>query len=103
MAYENSADKRETKKEQGEGSAKKHDVTVLSRRNVTLDGLEDIVSFDENCVVLRTVMGLLTVDGEDMRIVNMDVGSGELSVSGRICALFYEDGTTKKKGLFGKK
>lgn len=103
MAYENSADIRETKKEQGEGSAKKHDVTVLSRRNVTLDGLEDIVSFDENCVVLRTVMGLLTVDGEDMRIVNMDVGSGELSVSGRICALFYEDGNTKKKGLFGKK
>lgn len=105
MAYEFDSEKEQAReKTQGElSSQSKHDVTIISRRSVSLDGLEDIVSFDDTCIVLRTALGLLSIDGEELHIVNMNVGSGELCVSGRICALFYEDGVGRKKGLFGKK
>ncbi|MBE6672890.1 MAG: sporulation protein [Ruminococcaceae bacterium] len=82
---------------------RKHSLTLSERKTLTLTGIEDVISFDENGILLLTSEGTLTVDGTDIHIVTLCVESGELSVEGRICGLYYVDKTTKKSGFFARK
>ena len=47
----------------GEG----HRLIFNDRRTGSLTGVQDVVSFDENQVVLDTNMGLLTIKGKELR------------------------------------
>lgn len=82
---------------------KAHNIIMENRKNLTVSGIDDVDSFDENTVVLFTDMGVLTVKGEDLHINKLSVDSGELSVEGDIYALNYSNEEIKKGGgLFSK-
>lgn len=82
-------------------------VLLENRSELALTGIENIVSFDETFVTLETVDSLLSVDGEGMRVLKMDVEGGEISIVGKINALVYSDKKSARRvgGLFrgGKK
>ena len=78
-------------------------VTMIDRKELSLTGVTDILSFDENNLYLSTTLGTLSIDGEELRIGEMSLEKGELTLTGRISGLFYENGAVKKSGLFGKK
>ena len=80
-----------------------HSLTLCGRKNLTLTGIEDVISFDENGLLLLTGEGTLTVDGSEIHIVTLCVESGELVVEGRICGLYYVDKVAKKTGFFARK
>ena len=80
-----------------------HSLTLEARRKLDLSGVDDVLGFDENSVLLRTSAGMLTVEGEELHIQHMSVDSGELSIEGKINGLIYVDKTTRKNGLFGKR
>ena len=80
-----------------------HTLCLESRNKLTLTGIEDVISFDENGLLLQTTEGTLTVDGSDIHIVTLSVEDGELMVEGRICGLYYVDKSTKKSGFFARK
>ena len=80
-----------------------HSLHLEGRKMLSLQGIEDVISFDENGILLLTTEGTLTVDGTDIHIVTLCVESGELSVEGRICGLYYVDKTAKKTGFFARK
>ena len=80
-----------------------HTVSLKGRKNLFLTGIEDVLSFDENGLLLQTGDGTLTVDGSEIHIVTLSVESGELAVEGRICGLYYVDRTAKKTGFFQRK
>ena len=65
---------------------------------MTLTGIKDVLSFDEETVVLDTSLGRLTVKGSGLHIVNFDTKSGDLSAEGRLYALVYT--TEEKNGGF---
>jgi sporulation protein YabP len=65
-----------------------------------LSGVEDVVSFDENGAVLRTVLGMLAVDGENLHVVKLDLAGGNVSIEGKVNGFFYADGTAKKAKRF---
>ena len=45
---------------------------VLNNRNLgNLTGILDVISFDENSIVLDTDMGLLTIKGKDLHVNQM--------------------------------
>ena len=75
-------------------------VTLLDRRVINISGVEDVISFDENEIILKSSMGVLSVDGEGLHIIKMSVETGDLSVEGRIDGLFYIDREKPKQGLF---
>lgn len=80
-----------------------HSLTLEGRKLLSLSGIEDVISFDENGMLLLTSEGTLTVDGSDIRIVTLSVQTGELCVEGRICGLYYVDKAAKKSGFFARK
>ena len=80
-------------------------VTLLDRRVINISGVEDVISFDENSVVMQTCLGVLTVDGEELHIVRLNTdgkespsGDGGMIIEGKIAGVFYVDDTSPAKG-----
>ena len=68
-----------------------HKLTLNQRENLTLTGVTEVVSFDDSLVVLKTQLGKLTVQGDHLVLQALSVEGGQLSVSGHISSLFYEE------------
>ena len=54
-----------------------------------MTGIRDVVSFDENQVVLDTDMGLLTLKGKDLHVSRLTLEKGEVDLNGSIESLIY--------------
>lgn len=83
--------------------SQKHSLSLEDRRSLELTGILDVLGFDECSVVMKTSLGILSVEGEGLHIKHMSVDKGEISLDGKIDRLFYLDRPMKKSGLFGKR
>ena len=68
-----------------------HKLTLNGRKNLSVTGVTEVVSFDENTVVLRTGMGTLLVQGEDLQLKNLSLEGGQVAVDGSVSSLIYEE------------
>ena len=68
-----------------------HKLTLNERKNLTLSGVTEVVSFDENTVVLRTSLGTLEIQGQSLQLKNLSLEGGQAAVDGQISALYYEE------------
>jgi sporulation protein YabP len=75
-----------------------------NRSKLSISGVLDVLSFDDQVVVIETELGLLNVKGEDLRINKLSIDTSEVIVEGDIYNLSYSDKTSDKKGgsLMGK-
>ena len=80
-----------------------HSFVSSDRQNIKINGVEEVISFDEGEVVLQTSCGGMTVEGEGLHIGVLSVEQGVVEVDGRIDGVFYFDNTAQKKKLFGKR
>lgn len=67
-----------------------HKLTLNERKSLTMTGVIEVVSFDENTVVLKTALGLLSIHGQDLQLKNLSLDGGQLAVEGTISAFIYE-------------
>lgn len=68
-----------------------HKLTLNERDKLTMTGVHEVVSFDDGTVVLRTSLGILTVQGRELKLKNMSQDGGQVAIDGRIAALSYEE------------
>ena len=74
--------------------AKPQRITLDERARLTVTGVEEVMSFDEERIVMRTVLGELTVLGSGLHIGRLSLDAGELGVEGEVSELaFSERGT----------
>lgn len=83
-------------------NAMPHNLVLEDRRMLTVSGVSDVDSFDEETVIVFTDLGELTVRGKNLHINRLSVEVGELSVEGEIAALIYSDETPKNNGFFSR-
>ncbi|WRS28235.1 sporulation protein YabP [Oscillospiraceae bacterium MB08-C2-2] len=79
-----------------------HNIIMENRKNLTISGVMDIDSFNEETVVAFTEQGELTVRGNNLHINKIDVDTGELTMEGEIDSLSYSDQKPNKGGFFAK-
>ena len=82
---------------------KEQSVHLINRKTLSMSGVTDVISFDETFVVLSCQDTVMSIEGQGMRVVRMDVGSSEMVIEGKITAICYTDKRVKRNGLFGKK
>ena len=75
--------------EEKTGVSRQHKVMLLNRQSGNITGICDVVSFDENAVVLDTDMGLLTIRGKELHVNRLTLEKGEVDVEGNIDSLTY--------------
>ena len=75
-----------------------------NREKLSISGVIDVLSFDDQVVMIETELGLLTVKGEELRINKLSIDTSEVIVEGNISHLTYsEKNQEKSKGsLIGK-
>lgn len=80
-----------------------HNLVLEDRRSLTVSGVSDVDSFDEQTVIVFTEMGELTVRGEQLHINKLSVDTGDLSIEGKITSLTYtDDGPRQSGGFFSR-
>lgn len=75
----------------GGAAVRPHSLWVAGREEVTVRGVVEVQSFDENTVCLVTTRGLLTLEGQGLRVTTLDTEGGVLSVNGLLYGAFYTD------------
>ena len=68
-----------------------HRLTLNDRRQLAMTGVSEVVNFDENAVVLRTQMGTLVIQGQELQLKTLSPEGGKVEVEGTICAMHYQE------------
>ena len=79
-----------------------HTLFMENRKNITLTGVKEIISFDDECVSLITVMGKAVIRGKDIRIENFGTESGDMEIEGKFDAVVYLNESSSKGGVLGR-
>ena len=74
-----------------------HKIVLNNRNQGNLTGILDVISFDENSIVLDTDMGLLTIKGKELHVSRLTVEKGELEVDGQVDSLIYSSNEAYRK------
>lgn len=79
-------------------------LVLENREKLSISGVLDVLSFDDQIVIVETELGLLNVKGENIRINKLSIDTSEVIVEGDICSLAYSEKEFDKKGssLLGK-
>ncbi len=79
---------------------------ILENRNkLSVSGVLDVLSFDDQIVIIETELGLLTIKGETLRINKLSIDTSEVIVEGQIDSISYSSKDLNKKsneGFLGK-
>ena len=78
-----------------------HKLTLNDRKSLLLSGTAEVVSFDENAVVLKTGLGILSVQGQQLHLKTLSPENGQVAIDGHISAPIYEE-PKSPAGLFQK-
>jgi len=76
----------------------KHSVTLERRESISVTGVLDVISFDEESIIVDTELGILILKGTSMHVNKLNLDLGELEVDGEIVSLNYEEGHSYGKG-----
>ena len=74
-----------------------HRILLEERSRLTITGVTDVLSFDEESVTAETDLGTLTVRGEGLHISRLDLDEGLLRIEGSIDAA--DDGRARRHRL----
>ena len=79
-----------------------HTLSLDGQGKLRLTGVSDVTSFDEVRVVLETTRGMLAVKGEGLHVERLSLESGELTLSGQVQAMEYDDNLMTRGGLWAR-
>lgn len=77
-----------------------HHVIADGRERLSISGVEDVESFDEESVVAITSAGVLVVRGSQLHIDKLSLDTGELDIRGWLDAFEYQEDKTQRQGFF---
>ena len=77
--------------------ARPHKLELLNREKGSVTGIQDVVSFDENQMILDTNMGLLTVRGKALHVSRLTLEKGEVDIEGEFESFSYSCNESHRK------
>lgn len=72
-------------------------IVLENREKLSISGVLDVLSFDDQIVIVETDLGLLTVKGENLKINKLSIDTEEVIVEGEIFNLGYSEKDIDKK------
>ena len=73
------------------------EVKMIDRANISITGVNKIVSFDDEEFLMETIMGNLRILGEGLELLKLDTMDGNVKIKGKINSFMYIDGKVKNK------
>ena len=71
-------------------------LVLENRGKLSVSGVIDVLSFDDQVVMIETELGLLTCKGENLRINKLSIDTSEVIVEGEVSYLSYSENNNKE-------
>lgn len=75
-----------------------HNIIMEGRKKLSISGVEDVESFNDEEIVLHTNMGVMIIEGEMLHISKLSIDNGEVMITGEFELLKYADEKSGMKG-----
>ena len=72
-------------------------LVLENRSRLNISGVLDVLSFDDQIIIVETELGMLTVKGDNLRINKLSIDTSEVIVEGEIISLTYSNKDLDKK------
>lgn len=72
-------------------------IMLESRKKLTLTGVEEVISFDDEKILLNTKLGFLTIKGSELKMNKLDVQNGDVIIVGNTASIVYSSKEVKKE------
>ncbi len=79
-----------------------HNVIIEGRKKLDISGVKEVISFDDETVLLDSAMGRITVKGDMLHIQSFNTETGDLCVTGKIYAVVYMSEEKSSGGFISK-
>jgi sporulation protein YabP len=81
---------------------KVQNLILENREKLNISGVIDVESFNDECVIVDTELGMLVIKGIDLHINKLNIDNSELGIEGEIISCEYSDrdGSRNKGGGF---
>jgi sporulation protein YabP len=73
-----------------------HSFSLKDRKTLEMDGVQEVISFNEDRVILQTNQGNLDIKGRELNIQKLNLDNSSIKLEGYIFSLEYNDKKTKK-------
>lgn len=64
---------------------------LTNRRTCTISGVNDVLSFDVNEILLETEQGMLMIKGNELHVSRLSLDKGEVDIDGRVDSFTYSE------------
>lgn len=82
----------------------KGNIILENRKKLSLTGVIEVISFDEEKILLNTKLGALTIKGSGLKMNKLDVQNGDVIIVGDVCYIVYNGKEVKreKESIIGR-
>ncbi|MCX7922224.1 MAG: sporulation protein YabP [Clostridia bacterium] len=80
---------------------KVQNLILENREKLSISGVIDVESFNDECVIVDTELGVLVIRGEDLHISKLNLDNSELNIEGDIISCEYSESEGSKSKGFG--
>lgn len=79
-----------------------HNLVMEGRKKLSISGITDVESFNEEEIVMASSKWVMTVRGESLHMEKLSVDTGDVVITGRIDLIEYDDGAVTTGGFFSR-
>ncbi len=76
-------------------------VVLSDKSDLVIDGVRNILSFEDTYVTLDTLAGKISVEGSELKVDSLEKENGKIHITGNISGFFYSSEGIKR-GAFSK-
>ncbi|MBQ9092109.1 MAG: sporulation protein YabP [Anaerotignum sp.] len=81
----------------------RHTLHMEEREKTRIGGVLEVLSFDEEGIMMETTCGMLMLKGTGLHMGKLDLDAGDVTIDGNIDSITYSDGSfTEKHSILGK-
>lgn len=85
------------KKNENKFEAPRGNIVLENRKKLNLTGVEEVISFDDEKILLNTKLGFLTIKGSELKMNKLDVQNGDVIIMGSVSSIVYSSKEAKKE------
>lgn len=79
-------------------------LNLESRKKLILSGINEVISFNEQEIMLKTTLGDLDIKGSNLKMNKLDVQNGDVVIVGTInsCTYLNNESKASRSNIFSK-
>lgn len=66
-------------------------IILENREKMSVSGVSDVLSFDDQIIIVETDLGLLTIKGENLKINKLNIDTSDFTLNGKINSMSYSE------------